>query len=116
VSNPRPREACVLTHLITGRTLEETAALFDGEPVELVEAAGEAATQHGASCFRGRDSVAVINHVDDKDAEFGAGERKEPSALYEHIELSDLSDPSQTVSDRDIEPREHVRSVTFSYP
>jgi hypothetical protein len=32
--------------LPSGRTLEETGALFDGEPVELVEAAGEAATTH----------------------------------------------------------------------
>jgi hypothetical protein len=67
--------------LASGRTLEETAALFDGEPVELMEAGGEAATHHTARYFVGRDS--------NEDSGSGADSKRPPSA--EHKEDPDLS-------------------------
>jgi hypothetical protein len=76
---------------LTGRTLEETAALFDGEPVELIEAAGEAATQHTVRYFVGRDTrdLRVDTDSEEGSKRLPSGERKDADIeLYEDIEMS----------------------------
>jgi hypothetical protein len=94
-----PSPSCSYLPPSSGRTLEETAALFDGEPVELVEAAGEAATHHTALYFVGRDSREHDDSVEDSANHSDimtskrppSGERKEPIEMYEDIEMRSVS-------------------------
>jgi hypothetical protein len=92
------------THLTVclGRTLEETAALFDGEPVELIEEGVEAATQRSH-----RVRIAPIITVTTESDQYYSEEMEaketglasEPLPLgghkrapFEHIEMSSLDD------------------------
>jgi hypothetical protein len=79
--------------------LEETAALFDGEPVELVEAAGEAATHHTARYFIGRDSGEEDSGTDPSAIDHKhrhMNEHKDDVQMYEDIEMSSVSIPHLT--------------------
>jgi hypothetical protein len=78
--------------VVTGRTLEETAALFDGEPVELIEAAGEAATQHTVRYFVGRDTRDIDAESDSEGSKRPpSDEHKGEVQMFEEIEMSQVS-------------------------
>jgi hypothetical protein len=78
--------------VIVGRTLEETAALFDGEPVELIEAAGEAATQHTVRYFVGRDTRDIDAESDSEGSKRPpSDEHKGEVQMFEEIEMSQVS-------------------------
>lgn len=70
-----------------GRTLEETAALFDGEPVDLVEVGGEAATT--ASVFH---PVDVSSRSDPEKPPSPTERDPKQSSRFENIEMASLAD------------------------
>jgi hypothetical protein len=115
------RRIRVCAHVSAGRTLEETAALFDGEPVELVTAGGHAATHQSA--FTISVNLRSSPHDLDADSKNDASELDGRSCtdaesqkdVTDVIELSTLPSVAEHTNSRERRTRDHADTSPLGF-